>query len=99
MSNNKNMIDDLDFTHKIRSMPDRELLEFTALQVYDVNQRCPKHDARIAALEDSGAGKDHEKRISKLESQPKTVGALSGGITGGLVGIIFALIEYFKIGR
>ena len=77
---NSGMMDDLDFDQKIKSKPDRELLEFVAEQVYKVSLRCPIE----------------EKRITALEGQNKKMFGLTGGVSGVIgAGIVAALNWFF----
>ena len=51
--NGKELLNELDFDKKIKTKPDRELLEFIAEQVYDICKRCDVEDKRITYLEDN----------------------------------------------
>ena len=70
---------ELDFEKLISGMKDRDLLEFVARQNYETSLRCPRHDSRIAAL----------------ENQNKKISGIVGGITGAITGIIIGIINYF----
>ncbi len=84
------MLDDLAFTEKLGSMPDRKLLEFVATQVHDMSQICPIHGDDILVL---------STRLNTLENVEKTTskktigvaGSVGGGITL-LVGTLIAVI-------
>jgi len=80
MTNGKAVINELDFETKIRSMPDRALLEFVARQNYETCSQIALQDTRIKTLENG----------SKLAS------SVSGGVTGTLSSIIIAIIAYFS---
>jgi len=72
------MLNDLDFEHKIKNMGDRELLEFSARQVWETCQRCERH----------------EKRIKTLEMRPRYEARLTGATTGGGLALIVIAVEY-----
>ena len=84
MPDGKQMLNDLEFENMINKMNDRQLLEFTARQVYDV---C------IVASSNEG-------RITKLENRDKKfVGAVSGisGFIGTCLGAaVLFLINHFS---
>jgi len=51
MHNGRYMLNDLEYEEKIRRMNDRELLEFTARQIYDIYTLTEDNRKRIEALE------------------------------------------------
>ena len=75
--------DQLEFEENIRKMDDRELLEFTARQVYSVRELCPLHEKRLKVLED--IDKHDKRRLS-----------LSGSVGGLIAGGVVALLDYFS---
>lgn len=72
------VINDLDFEEKILSMGTRELLEFTARQVYDVACDQPKI----------------KKRLAVLESRDKKFFGIVGSLSGIIGAAIAALINH-----
>lgn len=72
----------LEFERSIQSMSDRQVLEFTARQVYTMQLLCPIHEDRLVKLEN-------------LDRNGKKVIGISGGIGGIIAGIIIAVVNYF----
>jgi len=72
-------ISDLELEQHIKTLGDRELMEFMARQVYDV----------------SGVVTKHGKRISALEGRGKKETGLTGGIGAVIGGAAVAVINYF----
>lgn len=70
------MIDELTFKEKIKTLSDREISEFTALQLYDMCKLCSDHTIKIQRLED----RDHKQF------------GVAGGIGGAIVAIVGAVI-------
>lgn len=82
MSNGKNMLNDMEFEHRLAEMGDNqtELIKFVARQQYEMSKRCPVH----------------EQRIGKLESRTKKGMAASGGAGVTITAIVWWLIELFS---
>ena len=76
---NREFINDLQVEQRIKEMNDRELMEFTARQVYDV---C------------SIAG-NNTKRIVSLERRGNKIMGIIGGVGTFVGAIIVAVINYF----
>ena len=72
--------DELEFRNNIRQMKSRELAEFTALQIYDLN---------IIAL-------SNVKRITKLENRDRKWVGIGGGIGAIVSAALYAIISYFR---
>lgn len=79
MPDGKEILNDIEFNRQIKGMGDRQLIEFIAAQTYETCQRCPKHDKRIASLED----------------QNKKAFGVTGGIAGLIGAGIVAALNYF----
>ena len=79
MSNNKGFQADIDIEHSIKEMPDRQLLEFTARQVYSV----------------CGTVRDHGRRINNLEGRARKTTGIAGGIGTAIGAAIVTLFNYF----
>ena len=47
----QNMLNELDFERQMRDMSDRELLEFTARQTFDIKKLAYSNEGRISKLE------------------------------------------------
>ncbi len=73
------MLHNLDFEKHMTEMTDRNLLEFTARQVWEMCQRCEAH----------------EKRIAEIENGQKTMAGLAGGTTGGIVSALLLGVYFF----
>jgi len=69
MPNGRYILNDLEFEKEITNMTDRQLLEFTARQTYDVCILAGKNEKRIAKL---------ENRNLKLNGIIGSIGALIG---------------------
>lgn len=78
---NDEMLDDLRFDNKIKVMPDRDLLEFVAVQVHEISLVCPTHSDRLTQLESSS------KKIAG------NAGALGGGIAAGFGAILIFILK------
>jgi len=75
---NQPMLNDLEFESKIKTMADRELLEFTARQVFSVSQLCPTH----------------HKRIKSLENRDKKNFAITGGVGAIIGTVLASALDY-----
>ncbi len=51
MPNGKELINEIDYQRRIKSMKSRELSEFTAMQVYENNITMQDHEGRLIKLE------------------------------------------------
>jgi hypothetical protein len=80
------MTDELEFENQIKGMPDRQLNEFVARQVYGIRQNCVAEASKYTSL---------ETRVSAVESSDKKLLLASGGIGGSITGAIFAAINLF----
>ena len=80
MPNGDELMTELEFTNTIKSMGDRELLEFNTLQLYQICERSEKHS----------------KRISVLEKRDTRIFGISGAVGGVGSGVIVGIINYFK---
>ena len=74
-----NMLNDLNFEEKIKSLDDRPLLEFIARQTYGITGKCKGYDKDIALL------KNGDRKISSI----------LGGISGTITAIVIGLIGWF----
>lgn len=72
------MLNDLEFEQRIQQMNDRELLEFTARQMYDVCLTVNNHDSRIGTL----------------ENRDKKSFGLASGIGTFIGAVIVAIIDF-----
>jgi hypothetical protein len=79
MPNGRYFLNDLAFEQQIKDMSDRQLLEFTARQTYDVS---------ILATTNA-------KKISTLEHRDKKFAGAMGGIGGAIGAGIITAINYF----
>lgn len=79
----KSMLNGMEFQQRMKSMKDRELLEFTANQVYETCLRCESHESRLKMLE----ARDH-----------KTFGIVSALAAGLGYGIAVAVNMFVKKG-
>ena len=79
MPNGRYVLNDLEFENQIRDMNDRQLLEFTARQSYEIT---------IFAH-------DTEKRVKNLEGKGKKTTAITGGAGSLIGAAIIAVINYF----
>lgn len=73
------MLNEAEFENEMKEMSDRQLIEFTARQVFGIHTNCKKEDIRIKAL----------------ESRDKKTFGLSGGAGAVFGGIMVAIIDYF----
>jgi len=79
MTNKRQFLNDLELEERITGMSDRELMEFTARQTYDVCNLARNNEQRIELL---------EKRGNKFIAVVGAVGTFIGAI-------IIAIINYF----
>lgn len=79
MPNGRYILNDMDFEEKIHQMNDRELLEFTARQMYDV--------CLLAA--------DNKKRINSLEKMDRKAFSLTSTIGAFFGAAVAILSEFF----
>jgi len=79
MPNGKELINELDYRQRIKIMPDRQLLEFTAMQVYETSLIVQAHD----------------KRIYKLESRDRKTFGFTGGLGACLGAAVAVIIDFF----
>lgn len=78
MSSNE-FISDMQLEERLQAMNDRQLLEFTARQVYDVTGVVGKHD----------------KRIKVLEGRGKKETGITGGLGAVVGAAVVAVVNYF----
>jgi nucleoid-associated protein YejK len=71
------MLNEMEFEQNMAKMKNRELLEFTARNVYELNKRCPIN----------------EERITTLESTVRKRSGITGGITSAVLVVIYAIID------
>lgn len=76
MPNGKEMLNEMEFTQRIKKMPDRELSEFTALQVWEACSTLQNHDTRLLKV---------EKRSRRIVGWIGTAGVLIGAIVVGVI--------------
>lgn len=88
MPNGEAINEELEFKEHIKKMADRELLEFTASTIFDMQTRCQTEDGRITELETHGA------RITTLETQSKKMFGITGGAGAIVGGLIIAGLNY-----
>ena len=79
MPNGRYFLNDMEFEQHIKNLSDRELLEFTARQTYDVS---------ILAA-------SNKKRVGKLESQSNKRSGVRGGGGAMIGAAVVAVIDYF----
>ena len=79
MANRTEFLDDLELERRLANMSDRDLLEFTARQTYDVCNLAGSNERRIISL---------EKKGNKFMGSIGLVGAFIGAI-------IVTVINYF----
>jgi hypothetical protein len=73
--------DDLEFEQQLAEMRGRDLLLFTARQVYHANKRCRLHEERLTALEkERGLG-------------TKVIAAIGAAVGGAVAGATFGIIK------
>ena len=100
MPNGHDLVNQLDFQEHFRGLSPDDKLLFIGQQVYTMNQRCAdhsqvldKHETKITKIEESCRGCD----TTPVNSRKQVVtNSISGGVTGAIVGIIIALVEYFR---
>jgi len=80
MANGRDLINEMDFRERIKTMPDRELSEFTALQVYET--------CTIV--------QSHEKRIISLETRDRRWAGIGAGIGTVFATVVYAIMNFFK---
>ena len=78
MPNGRYFLNDMELEQAIKQMDDRQLLEFTARQTYDVSN--------LAA--------NHEKRINRLESRRRKELSATSGIGAILGAAIYTAIDF-----
>ena len=78
MPNRNYMLNDMEFEQKIHQMGDRELLEFTARQMYDVSL--------LAA--------DSRKRIDTLEKRDRKAFSVTGGLGAFFGAAVAAITDF-----
>ena len=83
MSTERNgaMLNEMDFEQRIKKMPDRDLQEFTARQIFSVCKRCERH----------------EKRIINLETLDRRMIVAGGGVGAVISGAVYAIIQLVKM--
>ncbi len=79
MANGDNFLKDMDVEDRIKGMNDRELMEFTARQVYDI----------------CGAVSEQDKKIKKLEVSERKITSLFGGIGTVIGASVIWGIDFF----
>ncbi len=77
---NKNFQSDLQVEQQIKEMPDRELMEFTARQVYSV----------------CSTVRSHGQRIERLEGRANKMTGLAGGIGTAIGAALVALFSHLN---
>lgn len=81
MSNSgKNMLNEMEFSKRLKEMGDRELSEFTARQAYET---------RIIV-------ETNVYRIGKLENRDRRTSGLIGGAGVFFGGAVVAVVEFFR---
>ena len=83
MANSKDMLDDLEFESQIAKLGDRDLMEFTARQVFETRKDVRSNSGRIKTLEDRD-----KKAYGK-------VSGISGAIGIAIGSAILFLINHF----
>jgi len=78
VGNGQHFMDDLELEHSIKTMDNRELLEFTARQSYDT---CVKVGI-------------NDNRITKLENKDKKTASLIGGTSGIIGAAVVAVLNW-----
>ena len=81
MPNGRYFLNDIEFEQHIKNLSDRELLEFTSRQTYDM----------------SILARNNEKRVSKLERQSNRRTGIIGGIGALVGATVAAIINYFIV--
>jgi len=76
MPNGKDMLNEMEFKEHIKEMKDRELSEFTALQVWEACATLQDHSIRILKL---------EKRNHRITGWIGTIGVLIGAVVVGII--------------
>ena len=76
---NNEFIDDLEVEQRIKEMNDRQLMEFTARQCYDIISVASKHG----------------KRITVLERRGNKIMGIVGGIGTFVGAVIITVFNYF----
>ena len=80
MNNNRKFLNDLEFEDHLKDMSDRDVLEFTARQTYNVCQLASSNERRINIL---------ERRGNKFIGIVGAVGAFVGAIIIAVINIQF----------
>jgi len=78
MPNGRELINEMDYRERIKAMGERELSEFTAMQIYE------------ACL----IQKQHDKRITSLERRDRRSFGYTGGIGGVIGAALAVLVEF-----
>jgi len=77
------VLNELEFEQRMKSLKDRELLEFVARQSYETSMTCA----------------DFNQRIGDIETGNRKSSSISGGITGTITAVIIGIIGYFTKGN
>jgi len=80
MPNGYDLINEINFRESIKRMEDRELSEFTALQVYETCILVQKND----------------KRITTLENRDKRWAGIGAGIGAVFAVLFYAILNFFR---
>ncbi|GAG90101.1 unnamed protein product, partial [marine sediment metagenome] len=80
MPNGRYFLNDMEFEQHIKKLSDRQLLEFTSRQTYDI----------------SILARHNEKRISALEGQSNRRTGIIGGGGAIIGAAVVAVIDYFR---
>lgn len=79
ISNGK-MLNEMDFEKRLKEMPDRDLQEFTARQIFSICKRCEVHG----------------KRITALESLDRRMLIAGGAVGSGTFGVLYGVVQVIK---
>lgn len=74
MPNGKELINEMDYQQRIKSMKSRELSEFTATQVYESHVTLKEHEKRLDSI---------ESKLPQLPTHPTKTRKLAFGSTIG----------------
>lgn len=74
------MLNEMEFERQLKKMPDRDLQEFTARQIFAICKRCERH----------------EKRLNNLESIDRQMILKGSGVGAGMFGLVYGIIELVK---
>lgn len=89
MPNGEELNEQLEFEERIKDMPSEDRTIFIAKQAYALTNKFGSIERKVDALDvkfDNFNGVGISKKTS----------AVSGGITGGIIAVAIALIEYFR---